>query len=143
MAPLATAIGFIPLKSNGHGGSKVIVVAVLLRTLNTPPMFLIVSGKPPKLCAHVGVAGRIEKSLFTAKFDVLETVMALLPLVAPAVIDGPLSGGGQGDKPRLVNRCHVGSDAKNRLPLSGASQGEVALVRRIDRCSDLEVPAGM
>src|SRR5215475_10958050 len=101
VAPLASATGFIPLKSNGHGGSKVIVVAVLLRTLKKPPMFLIVSGKPPRLCAHVGVSGLILKSMSGAKSDVLETAMVLLPLVAPAVMDGPLSGGGQGDKPRL------------------------------------------
>ena len=95
------AIGFIPLKSNGHGGSNLIVVAVLLRTLNMPPMFLSVSGNPPKLCAHVGVAGLILKSMSGAKADVSETVITLLPLVAPAVMAGPVEGGGHGITPLL------------------------------------------
>src|SRR5215472_14479282 len=102
VAPLASATGFIPLKSNGNGGSKVIVVAVLLRTLNTPPIVLNVSGNPPKLCAQVGSwFGPIVNSILRAKSEVFDSVMTLLPFVAPAVIGSQFVGGGHGPMPLL------------------------------------------
>ena len=131
-------MGLIPLKSNGHGGSKVIVVAVLLRTLNTPPMFLFVSGNPPKLCAHVGVAGEILKSMSGAKSNVSETVITLLPFVAPAVMAGPVEGGGHGINPLLYIGLSISGNAQDRLPLPSTPESEITFRSRIDPRGDQE-----
>ena len=69
----------------------------------------------------------MSNSISTAKSDVSETVIVLLPFVAPAVMAGPVEGGGQGAYPRAVDRNGIRGYVKNRSPLSCALKVKLLL----------------
>src|SRR5262249_51721276 len=94
-----SATGLIPLKSNGHGGSKVTVVEVLLRILKYTLMKRHVFGKPPKLCAQLRrTFGATTSGAPLTKTFVLATARVLLPFIALVLLGTQLledcSGGG-------------------------------------------------
>src|SRR3954468_20827895 len=101
-----SAVGCSPLKSNGQGGSNVTVVAVLLRTFRYTRIERNESGKPPRFCAQTGNGfGAIAIGAPTTNLVVLATVIVLLPLVAPDVMEiqfaGSSSGGGHVASPAV------------------------------------------
>jgi hypothetical protein len=89
------AFGFNPVKSNGHGGSNVTVVDVLLVILNVILRLRTESVLPPRLCDHIGIGkAAILIGMPTVNGEASATVIVLLPLVAPAIIGTVGTGGG-------------------------------------------------